>query len=165
MSVFTLAVSYLNIANFLWFRDLTFKVPMQYCFLQHHTLLSPPDSSRTGSRFCFDSVCSFLQELFLCSLPVVYWAPPDLWSSSLSVIPFYLFILFMEFSRQECWCGLPYPSPGDQVLTILSISIWVDIHGMGHNFISLHNAVIHVIILVSFLWLWFSFCLPSDGWG
>ena len=21
--------------------------------------------------------------------------------------------LFMEFSRQECWSGLPFPSPGD----------------------------------------------------
>ena len=163
MSVFTLAVSYLTIASFPWFMDLTFQVPRQYCFLQHHTLLSPPDSSRTGSPFCFGSACSFLQELFLCSSPVVYWTPPNLWSSSFSVISFYLFMLFMEFLKQEC--GLPFPSPVDHVLTILSISIWVAIHGMGHNFINLYNAVIHVIILVSFLWLWFSFCLPSDGWG
>ena len=34
-------------------------------------------------------------------------------------------------------------------------------------FIELDKAVVHVIRLVSFLWLWFSFCLPSDGegWG
>ena len=36
------------------------------------------------------------------------------------------------------------------------------LHGMAHSFIELHKAVIHVIILVSFLWLWFSICLPSD---
>ena len=129
--------------------DLTFQVPRQYCFLQHHTLLSPPDSSRTGSPFCFGSACSFLQELFLCSSPVVYWTPPNLWSSSFSVISFYLFMLFMEFLKQEC--GLPFPSPVDHVLTILSISIWVAIHGMTRSFIKLHKAVIHVILLVSFL--------------
>ena len=28
---------------------------------------------------------------------------------------------------------------------------------MAHSFIELHKAVIHMIILVSFLWLWFSF--------
>ena len=22
-------------------------------------------------------------------------------------------VLYMEFSRQECWSGLPFPSPGD----------------------------------------------------
>ena len=37
-------------------------------------------------------------------------------------------------------------------------------HGMTHGFTELNKAVIHVICLVSFLWLWFSFCLPSDGW-
>ena len=30
------------------------------------------------------------------------------------------------------------------------------------SFIELDKAVVHVISLVSFLWLWFSFCLPSD---
>ena len=40
----------------------------------------------------------------------------DLRRSSFSVISFCLFILFMGFSRQECWSGLPYPSPMDHVL-------------------------------------------------
>ena len=31
------------------------------------------------------------------------------------------------------------------------------LHGMAHSFIELHKAVIHVIILVSFLWLGFHF--------
>ena len=35
--------------------------------------------------------------------------------------------------------------------------------GMAHSFIELDKAVVHVIRLVSFLWLWFSFCLLSDG--
>ena len=39
----------------------------------------------------------------------------------------------------------------------------VTLHGMANSFIKLRKAVIYVIILVSFLLLWFSFCLPSDG--
>ena len=42
---------------------------------------------------------------------------------------------------------------------------WVALHGLAHCFIELDKAVIHVISLVSFLWLWFSLSLPSDGWG
>ena len=40
---------------------------------------------------------------------------------------------------------------------------WVALHGMAHSFIELDKAVVHVIRLVSFLLLWFSVCLPSDG--
>ena len=39
---------------------------------------------------------------------------------------------------------------------------WVALHGIARSFIELDKAVIHVIRLVSFLWLWFSFCLPSE---
>ena len=42
---------------------------------------------------------------------------------------------------------------------------WVALHGMAHDFIELDKAVVHVIRLVSFLCLWFSVCLPSDGEG
>ena len=35
--------------------------------------------------------------------------------------------------------------------------------GMAHNFFELDKAVGHGISLISFLWLWFSFCLPSEG--
>ena len=37
---------------------------------------------------------------------------------------FCLFILFMGFSRQECWSGLPFPSPVDHVLSELSLNNW-----------------------------------------
>ena len=40
---------------------------------------------------------------------------------------------------------------------------WVALHRVAPSFIELDKAVIHVISLVSFLLLWFSFCLPSDG--
>ena len=32
------------------------------------------------------------------------------------------------------------------------------------SFTELHKTVFHVVIWVSFLWLWFSFCMPSDRW-
>ena len=113
--------------------------------------------------FCFGSVSSFFLELFLHTSPVAYWASTDLGSSSFSVISFCLFILFTGFSRQEYWSCLPFPSPVDRILSELSTMIhpsWV-----AHSFSELDKAVVHVIRLFSFLWLWFSFCLPSDGWG
>ena len=39
--------------------DLTFQVPMQYCCLQHRTLLLSPVTSTTGYCFCFGSIPSF----------------------------------------------------------------------------------------------------------
>ena len=77
-----------------------------------------------------------------------------------------LFILFMGFSRQEYCSGLPFSFPVDHVLSELSTMTclsWVALHSMAHSFIELDKAVVHVISLVSFLWLWFAFCLPSDG--
>ena len=60
------------------------------------------------------------------------------------------------FSRQEYWSGLPFPSPVDHILSELSTMTrpsWVALHSMAHNFIELDTAVVHVINLVSFLWL------------
>ena len=103
MSLFTLAISCLIIYNLPWFMDLTFQVPTQYCSLQHWTLLPSPVTSTIGCCFCFGSVSWFFLELFLHSSPVAYWVPTDLGSSSFSVISYCLFILLMEFSRQEYW--------------------------------------------------------------
>ena len=55
---------------------------MQYCSLQHQTLLLSLVTSTTVYCFCFDSVSSFFLELFLQWSPVAYWAPTDLGSSS-----------------------------------------------------------------------------------
>ena len=51
---------------------------MQYCSLQHRTLLLSPVTSTTGYCFCFGSISSFFLELFLHWSPVAYWAPADL---------------------------------------------------------------------------------------
>ena len=166
MSTFILAISCLTTSNLPWFMDLTFQVSMQYCSVQHRTLLLSPVTSTAGYCFCFGSIPSFFLELFLHWSPVAYWTPTDLGSSSFSVLSFCLFIHFMWFSREEYRSGLPFPSPVDHVLSELSTMTcqsWVILHSMAHSFIELDKAVIHVISLVSFLWLWFSFCLLSDG--
>ena len=144
MSTFTLAISCLTTSNLPWFMDLTFQIPMQYYSLQHQTLLPSPVSSTAGCCFYFDSVSSVFLELFLYWSPVAYWAPADLGSSSSSVLSFCLFILFMGFSRQEYWSGLPFPSPMDHILSELSTMTrlsWVDLHGMAHSFNELDKAV------------------------
>ena len=155
MSMFTLTISCLTTYNLPWFVDLTFQVPMQYCSLQHRTLLLPPVTFTTGCCFCFGSIPSFFLELFLHSFPVAYWAPTNLGSSYFSVPSFCLFTLFMGFSRQEYWSGLPFPSPVDHILSDLFTMTrpsWVALHGMAHNFIELDKAVVLV-------WLdWLVFC-------
>ena len=91
----TLSISCLTTSNLPWFMDLTFQVPIQYCFLQHRTLLPSPVTSTTGFYFCFGSFSSFFLELFLHWSPLAFWAPTDLGSSSFSFLTFCLFILFM----------------------------------------------------------------------
>ena len=124
MSVFSLAISWLTTANLPWFMDLIFQIAMQYCFSQHQILLPSLVIYTAGHCFCFGSVSSFPLELFLCSSPVAHWAPTDLESSSFSVITFSLFILFIWFSRQEYWSGLPFPSPVDHILSIFWPLTW-----------------------------------------
>ena len=136
---------------------------MQYCSLQHWTLLLSPVTFTTGWCFCFGSISAFFLELFPHWSPVAYWAPTNMGSSSFCVLSFCLFILFMRFSRQEYWSGLPFPSPGDHVLSELSTLIclfWVALHSMAHSFIELDKAVVCVIRLASFLWLWFQCVCP-----
>ena len=97
MSMFTLVISYLTTSNLPWFMDLTFQVPMQYCFLPHQTLLPSPVLFTTECCFCFDSICSFFLELFLHWSPVTYWAPTDLGSSSFSVLS----VMIAEFKKKK----------------------------------------------------------------
>ena len=89
---------------------------MQYCSLQHRTLLLSPVTSTIRCCFWFGSIPSFFLELFLHWSPVAYWAPTHLGSFSFSILSFCLLILFMGFSRQEYWSGLPFPSAVDHIL-------------------------------------------------
>ena len=135
---------------------------MQYCSLQHQTLLLSPVTSTAGYCFCFGSIPLFFLELFLHWSQVAYWAPTDLGSSSFSILSLCLLILFMGFSRQEYWGGLPFPSPVDHMVSDLSTMPahlgWP--HRAWLSFTELDKAVVWVIRLTSFLWLWFQCVCP-----
>ena len=144
MSMFILVISYSTTSNLPWFRDLTFQVPMQYCYLKHWTLLSSQDTSTTECHFCFGPVASFflgLLVLLLCSFPVVYWTPSDLEDSSFGVITFCSFMQFMKYSWKVYCGGLPFPSPVDHILSqrsAMTCLSWVVLHGVAYSFIELH---------------------------
>ena len=161
MSTFTLAISCLTISNLPWFIDLTFQVPMQYCSLQHRTLLLLPVPSTTGCCFCFGTVSSFFLELFLHWSPVAYWAPTDLGSASFSVTSF-------AFS----YCSRDSQGNNTEVVchsllqwaTFCQNSLPCPVHlGWPYmawlSFIELDKAVVHLIRLASCLWLWFQSAL------
>ena len=127
---------------------------MQYRSLQHRILLLSPVTSTAGYYFCFGSIPSFFLELFLHWSPVAYWTTNDLGHSSFGILSLCLFILFMEFSRQEYWSGLPFPSPVYHILSDLSTMTrlcWVALQAWL-GFIELDKAVVLV-------WLeWLVFC-------
>ena len=86
----------------------------------------------------------------------------DLESSSFSILSFCLFILFMGFSRQEYWSGLPFPSPVDHILS--DSPPWSIYLGWPHtawlSFTELDKAMVCVIRLASILWLQFQCVCP-----
>ena len=139
---------------------------MQYCSLQHWTLL-PLRHIHNWVLFLpwlrLFILSGIISPLISSSMLGSYWPGEFIIHG-----PFCLFIPFMGFSRQEYWSGLPFPFLVDHVLSELSIITrpsWVALHDVAPSFIELDKAVVCVIRLVSFLWLWFLFCLPSDGEG
>ena len=88
--------------------DLTFQVPMQYCSLQHWTLLPSPVIPISWVLFLLwlhPFIPSGVISPLISSSILGTYRPG---SSSFSVLSFCLFILFMGFSRQEYWSGLPF---------------------------------------------------------
>ena len=156
MLTFTLAISCLATSSLPWFMDLTFQVPMPYCSLQPQTFLLLAVTSTFGCCYCFGSISSFFLELFLYWSPVAYWAPTDLGSSSFSILSFCLFILFIEFSRQKYWSGLPFPSPMDHILSDLSTmthqSAWVIVSAKNIIFIRINYLLSNFRFEVLFYW-------------
>ena len=135
--------------------DLTFQVSMQYCSLQHQTLLPSPVTSTTGCCFCFGFISSFFLELFLHWSPVAYWVPTDLGSSFFSDLSFCLSycsqgknteLVCHSLLQWTTFCQISPPWPVHLGWPYMA---WL-------NFIELDKAVVHVTRLASFLWLWFS---------
>ena len=107
---------------------------MQYCSLQHQALLPSPVTSTPGYCFCMAlSLHSFWNGFS--TLLQQHTGHLPTWGVHLSsVISFCLFVLFMGFSGQEYWSGLPFPSPVDHILSELSTITClssVALHGMA----------------------------------
>jgi len=106
--------------------------------------------------------------VFFHSSPVAYWVPTDLGSSSFIVIPFLPFPTVHGVLKERIfkWFAIPFSSGRHCVRSLHhNLSIWVALQGMAHSFTELDKTVVNVFILISFLWLWFSVCLLSDGAG
>ena len=132
MSIFTLVILCLTTSNLLSFMDLhipgsyaiLFFTALNFNFYTRQTLLSPQTQPHLSIVFTLAQLSgpSFFLELLviaLCSSPVAHWTPSNLRGSSSGVIPFCLFILFMVFSQQKYWRGLPFPLPVDHILSEL----------------------------------------------
>ena len=126
-----------------------FQVPIQYCSLQQQSLLSSPDTSTTEHHIWFGPAASFILGvtgnsplLFPCSILDTFRP----WALIFGVRHFWAFIQFIRFSQKVYWCGLPFPSPVDHVLSELSAMThpsWVVLQSMAHNFIELCKHLHH----------------------
>ena len=164
--MFSLAISSLTTSNLTWFVDLTFQGCMQYCSLWHQTLLPSPTYINNWALFWLRLHLFFLSgiisSLFSSSMLGIYWPGEFLFQCHI-FLPFHTVHGVLK-ARILKWFAVP--SPVDHILSELSTMTcpsWVALHGTVHSFIELDKAVVHVISLTSFLWLWFSFCLPPDG--
>ena len=103
----------------------------------------------------------YISPLFSSSILGTYWPGEFIFQCPV----FCLFILFMGFSRQEYWSGLPFPSTVDHFLSKLPTTThpsWVTPHSMAHSF-RVRQGCGPFFSDYYFLWLLFSFCLLS--WG
>ena len=65
-------------------------------------------------------------------------------------------------ARNLKWIAIAFSSRPCSVRTLHHDPfVLVALHSMAHSFMELDKAMAHVIRLVNFLWLWFSFCLSS----
>ena len=159
MSMFTLAISCLTTSNLPWFMDLHSMFLCNIALYSISLCFYHQSHPQLGVVFALAPSLHSFWSYFSYWSPVAYWAPTDLGISSFIVLSFCLFILLMGFSRKEYWSSLSFFSTMDHTLSELSTMTrpsWVFLH-------KLHKAVVHVIRLVSSLWLCFSVCLPSDG--
>ena len=134
--------------------DLTFQVPMQYCSLQHRTLLPSPVSSTTGCCFCFGSSLHSFWSYFS---PLISSSILDTYQPGEFIFQCHIFLPIQTVhgvlkARILKWFAIPFSSGPCFVRTlhhVLSILGGPTRH--GSYFTELDKAMVHVIRLVSFL--------------
>ena len=161
--MFTLSISCFTTSNLPWFMDLTFQVPMQYCSLQHRTLLLSPVTSTTGRCFSLvPSLHSFWSFSPLISRSILVTYRPGKFIFQCPIfLPFHAVHGVLK-ARLLKWFAIPFFSGlhFSELSTMTRVS-WVALHGMAHNFIELDKALAHVIRLVD--WLWWDIVFSKYG--
>ena len=153
MSMFTLIISCLTTSNLPWFMDLTFQVPMQYCSLQHWTLLPSPITSQLGVVsfwLCLFILSGVISPRFSSSVLGTY-QPVEFVFQCLTFLPFHTVHGILK-ARILKWFAIPFVLSELSTMTCLSL---VALYCMNHIFIELDKTVVHMISLIGFLWLWF----------
>ena len=136
---------------------LTVQIPMQYCSLQHWTLVSPPDTSTTEHHSCFGPAVSFLLELLeiaLHSSPVAHWTLSNLGQGGgggggAHLPVSYLIASFtihrVLVARILEWVAISFSSGPhflSELFTMTCMS-WVAPQGKSHSFTELRKALHH----------------------
>ena len=169
MLMFTLANSFWNTFNLSCLVDLTFQVLCNFALYSIRLCFYHQSHPQLDAVFALAPISSFFLVLFLHSSPVAYGHLPS-WGIHLSVS--YLFAFsFCSWISQGKNTGVVCRPPLQWIMFCQNSPLWpiswVFLYNMAQFLTQpeLDKAVVHVISLVSFLWLWFSFCLPSDGEG
>ena len=155
--------------------DLTFRVPMQYFSLQHRTLLPSPVIPTTG---CVFALAPSLQSFWSYFSTDLQQPIGHLLTWGLHLLVSYLFAFSNcswgsqgRNSEVVCHSLLQGPHFARTLHHDLSILGGPTRHASQFHWVrqgswSMRSwQVVHVIRLVTLLWLWFLVCLPSDGEG
>ena len=92
---------------------------MQYLSLHHRSLFSPWNIHNWASFWLWLSLFIILGTISLLFSSSIL-DTSQLWGFIFQCHIFLPFHTVLGFSRQECWSGLPFPSPVDHVLSELS---------------------------------------------
>ena len=158
MSMFTLAISCLTTYNLPWLMDLEHSRFL--CILFFTALDFTSNTTHIHSWALFSLwLCLFLLSgvtslLFSSSILSTYWPGEFIFQCHI-FLPFHTVHGVFKTRILKLFA---FPSPVDHILLELSTMThpsWVALHGMAHSFIGLDKTVVHLIILISFLWLWF----------
>ena len=149
---------------------------MQYYSLQHQTFITREIYNWALFPFC---PSCFIHSGSINNCPLLF--PSSLLNNFqlgvliFGVISFCFFKLFMGFSWQEYWSGLPFPPPVDNFsseLFTMTHPSWVALHGVAHSFTELCRpftttrlwSMIHVIQQIPQCFDYCIFVVLSEVW-
>ena len=166
--MFSLAISCLTTSNLPWFPFTL--IPLLF--------LTASDFTPIISHICSWVLFSLWPHLFILSgviSPLLSSSKLDTYQPGEFIFQYPIFLPFHTVhgvlkARILTWFAIPFSSghvlsdPSDPSLWVTMTHLsWVALHGIASSFTELDKALFYVISLISFLWLWFSVCLPSDG--